>query len=115
MLQANGYDLQWIRREPTMYAVLAGKSGETTSGPTVDPAATMTRLGQVLDEAEAFVTQMPTDKAGLLFLQAGNAMQPDPEPLETYAAHAGQRRGQWPRSPEIAAAMFERYNKKPTP
>jgi len=27
----------------------------------------------------------------------------------------GKRRGQWPSSPEITAAMFERYNKKPRP
>jgi hypothetical protein len=30
----------------------------------------------------------------------------------TYQTHAGQRRGQWPTSPGISAAMFERYNKK---
>ena len=29
--------------------------------------------------------------------------------------HAGQRRGQWPDSPEIRAAMFEHYNKKRSP
>lgn len=28
---------------------------------------------------------------------------------------AGQRRGQWPSSPEITAAMFERYGIKPNP
>lgn len=213
VLQANGYDLRWLRREPTMYAVLVGKGGETTklewavdadfrffptvsdetfgyvlhpvdlatnkvmaaagrreprdvvdllmihdrllplgavvwaavgkslgftpeglinevrrlgrytdadfrrvaSDPPVDPAATMTRLRQVLDEADAFVARMPTGKAGLLFMQAGNVVQPDPDRLDTYQAHAGQRRGQWPSSPEIAAAMFERYNKKPSP
>jgi hypothetical protein len=30
VLQAAGYDLQWLRREPAMYAVVAGKDGETT-------------------------------------------------------------------------------------
>jgi hypothetical protein len=28
--------------------------------------------------------------------------------LPAYHTHAGQRRGQWPSSPEITAAMFER-------
>lgn len=28
--QTSGYDLQWLRREPAMYAVVARKHGETT-------------------------------------------------------------------------------------
>lgn len=211
VLQANDYDLPWLRREPAMYSVLAGKGGETTklewavdadyrffptmpdetfgyvlhpvdlatnkmmaaagrreprdvvdllvihdrilplgavvwaavgkslgftpeglinevrrlsrytdadfrrvaSDPPVDPVATMTRLRQVLDEADDFVARMPTDKAGLLFLHAGKVVQPDPDRLLAYQTHAGQRRGQWPSSPDITAAMFERYNTKP--
>ncbi len=213
VLQAHGFDLQWLRREPTIYAVVAGKGGETTklewavdadyrffptiadetfgyvlhpvdlatnkvmaaagrreprdlvdlltihdrilplgavvwaavgkslgftpeglineirrlgryteadfrrlaSDPPVDPAATITRVRQILDDAEAFVTRMPTEKAGLLFLQAGEAVQPDPDRLHSYQTHAGQRRGQWPSNPEIAAAMLERYSKNPSP
>ena len=213
LLQANGFDLQWLRREPTMYSVVAGKGGETTrlewvvdadyrffptmpdetfgyvlhpvdlatnkvmaaagrreprdvvdllwihdrilplgavvwaavgkalgftpeglinevrrlsryteadfrrvaSDPPVDPAATMTRMREVLDEADAFVARMPTEKAGLLFLQAGNVVQPEPDRLDTYQTHVGRRRGQWPSSPEIAAAMMERYNEEPGP
>ena len=38
------------------------------SDPPVDPVATMARLRQVLDEADAFVARMPSEKAGLLFL-----------------------------------------------
>jgi hypothetical protein len=59
------------------------------------------------------VARMPTDTAGLLFLQAGSVVQPDPDRLDAYQIHAGRRRGQWPSSPEISAAMFELYNKKP--
>ena len=213
VLQAEGYDLRWLRREPAIYVVVAAKGGETTrlewvvdadyrffptmrdelfgyvlhpvdlatnkamaaagrreprdvvdllmihdrilpvgavvwaavgkslgftpealidqirrlghytaadfrrlaSDPPVDPAATLTRLRQVLDEADVFVSQMPSDKAGLLFLQAGNVVQPDPDRLGDYQTHAGQRRGQWPSSHEISAAMFERHIKKPKP
>jgi len=39
-------------------------------------------------------------------------VQPDPDRLDEYETHAGQRRGQWPSNPEIAAAMFERYDTK---
>lgn len=85
------------------------------SEPPVNPAATMTRLRQTLGEAEAFVLRMPTDKVGLLFLQGGKVVQPDPDHLEAYATHAGQRLGQWPTSPDIAAAMFEHYKQSPNP
>lgn len=83
------------------------------SDPPVDPATTMTRLRQALDEAETFVMRMPTEKIGLLFLKDGQVVQPDPERLDDYTTHAGQRRGHWPTSPEISAAMFECYRKKP--
>lgn len=82
------------------------------SDPPVDPAATMTRLRQILEEAEAFVLRMPTEKVGLLFLKDGKVVQPDPDHLEVYATHAGQRRGHWPTSTEISAAMLEHYRKQ---
>ena len=78
------------------------------SDPPVDPAATMTRLREALHEADAFVARMPTEKVGLLFLKDGKVVQPDPENLHDYQTHAGQRRGHWPSSTEITAAMFER-------
>jgi hypothetical protein len=51
----------------------------------------------------------PTEKVGLLFLQGGQAVQPDPERLDEYDTHAGRNRGHWPSSSEITAAMFEPY------
>jgi len=48
-------------------------------------------LREVLREAEAFVTRMPTDKAGLLFVKDGHVVEPDPDRLEEYQTHAGQR------------------------
>lgn len=80
----------------------------------LDPKDITARLRAALDEAEAFIARMPTDKIGLLFLEAGEVVQPDPDRLDDYQTHAGQRRGQWPGSPEISSAMFERYNKKPS-
>jgi hypothetical protein len=86
-----------------------------SSHPPVDPAAAMTRFRQILSEAEGFVTRMPTDRVGLLFLKDGHVLQPDPERLDDYQIHAGQRRGHWPTSVEISAAMVERYSKPPEP
>jgi hypothetical protein len=71
------------------------------------------RLRVVLDEAEAFVLRMPTEKIGLLFLKDGKIVQPDPDRLDAYTTHAGRRRGHWPTSMEISAAMFEYYKEKP--
>jgi len=79
-----------------------------TSEP-LDPKVITARLRASLDEAEAFVTKMPTEKAGLLFLKNGQVVQPDPEQLDGYQTHAGARRGQWPTNSEIASAMLERY------
>jgi hypothetical protein len=79
----------------------------------IDPKHIASRLRAALDEAENFVTRMPTEKMGLLFLKDGHVVQPDPARLPDYQTHAGQRRGQWPGSSEIAAAMFERYRKPP--
>ena len=49
-----------------------------TSEP-IDPVRTTSRLRWLLDEAEAFVARMPTEKLGLLFLRDGRAVQPDPD------------------------------------
>ncbi len=83
------------------------------SDPPVDPASTMKRFREALAGAEAFVARMPTEKAGLLFLKEGRVVQPDPGRLDEYGTHAGRRRGQWPASSEIGAAMLERYDQTP--
>jgi hypothetical protein len=79
----------------------------------IDPRAVTTQLRAALDDAEAFVARMPTSHAGLLFLQHGHIVQPDPDRLASYQTHAAQRRGHWPSSPDISAAMLERYRQKP--
>jgi hypothetical protein len=88
---------------------------EIASNEPLDPRDITRRLRAALDEAEAFVVQMPTGKAGLLFLEDGRVVQPDPARLGDYQTHAGQRRGQWPTSSEISTAMLEYYKKPPIP
>jgi hypothetical protein len=79
------------------------------STPPVDAAAIMRRVRDALAQAEAFVTRMPTDKVGLLFLEGGKVVLPDPERLDAYTTHAGQRKGHWPSSSEIGSAMLDKY------
>jgi hypothetical protein len=84
------------------------------SDPPVDPVTIMKELKSALDDAESFVMRMPTEKIGLLFLEDGKVVRPDPARLETYATHAAARRGHWPSSSEIGTAMLERYGEKPS-
>jgi hypothetical protein len=101
-----------IRRNAANHPAAEWQSLQSTEP--LNPKEIMPRLRAAVDEAEAFVTRMPTEKLGLLFLDnAGHAVQPDPDRLDDYQAQPGQRRGQWPDSSEIRAAMFERYSTKP--
>lgn len=54
---------------------------------------------------------MPDGTEGLLFLQDGEAVQPNPAQLGSYEELAGRRYGVWPGSSEIGSAMLERYGK----
>jgi hypothetical protein len=74
----------------------------------IDPVAVIAGLRSALDQAEAFIARMPTEKVGLLFLDGAKIVQPDPSQLDKYQTHAGQRRGHWPTNTEITATMFER-------
>jgi hypothetical protein len=75
----------------------------------IDAGDVARRLRAALYQADAFVHAMPAGKEGLLFIQGGRVVQPDPGNLESYTEHAGERRGHWPSSPEITSAMLERY------
>jgi hypothetical protein len=66
----------------------------------------------LLDQAERFVSRMPSDKAGLIFLEGGRAVQPDPEHLDRYEIHAGTRGGHWPSSSELGSAMLSAWKRR---
>ncbi len=80
-----------------------------TASQPLDAATVLGQLRPALNTAESFVSRMPSDKAGLLFILGDKVVQPDPDRLFDYTTHAGQRRGHWPSSPDIAAAMMARY------
>ena len=81
----------------------------------IDSANILGRLRVALDQAEAFVARMPTEKAGLLFLENGRVVQPDPDRLDCYETHAGKRRGHWPASGEISLTLPERSTQSANP
>lgn len=86
----------------------AAELSQLAADPPIEPETIMRKLRAALMQAEAFVARMPSAKAGLLFLRDGRPVQPDPEGLAGYVEHPPQRRGHWPSSPEISAAMLAR-------
>jgi hypothetical protein len=69
------------------------------------------RIRCMMEDAERLINRIPSDAVGVLFLEKGKPVQPDPEALEKYQRHTGSPGGIWPTSPEISAAMLERYQK----
>lgn len=74
----------------------------------LDATAIMTALKSAIDAGEAFVALMPSETVGAIFLENGVPVQPDPSRLDQYVAHRPQRRGHWPTSSELTAAMLQR-------
>ena len=75
----------------------------------IDPHDVHRRIRRMLEDAERFISRVPSDAVGLLFLKHGTPVQPDVEALGQYQRHAGSPGGIWPTSPDISAAMLERY------
>ncbi len=91
----------------------AAEIRQLAADPPIDPDSTVRRLRAALDAAEHFVGRMPSDKAGVLFLDNGRPVQPDPSKLAAYLTHPPLRRGHWPSSPEITAAMLDKLQQSP--
>ena len=73
----------------------------------IDPGLIAQTFRQRLNAAETFARAMPVGKEGLLFLDQGRPVQPDPAMLAQATEHAGRRRGHWPTSPELGSAMLD--------
>jgi hypothetical protein len=72
------------------------------------------RIRSMIEDAENFIAKLPSDDAvGVIFMEGDKAVRPDVNALEKYSRNPGAPRGFWPSSPEISAAMLDRYSKKP--
>jgi len=67
------------------------------------------QIRNMIEDAERFIAQIPSDDVGFVFLDGGRPTQPDVTALSRYERRAGSRRGLWPSSPEISSAMLDRY------
>ena len=70
------------------------------------------RIRNMVEDAQLFISRIPSDAVGFVFLENGKPVQPDLEVLGKYQRHAGASGGVWPSSPEISNAMLEHYNTK---
>ncbi|MBF0520561.1 MAG: nucleotidyl transferase AbiEii/AbiGii toxin family protein [Nitrospirae bacterium] len=68
------------------------------------------RIRRMLEDAEEFISAMPSSDVGVVFLDGDKPVQPDLNALSRYQRNAGARRGVWPSSSEILSAMLEKYN-----
>jgi hypothetical protein len=78
----------------------------------IDVSGLHRRIRSMIADAGRFISRIPSDAVGVVFLERGKAVQPDLDALEKYQRHAGARGGVWPSSPEISTAMLERYKKQ---
>ena len=70
------------------------------------------RIRTMIEDAERFISLIPSDAVGVAFLDGSRPVQPDLEALGKYQRHAGAPGGVWPSSAAISNAMLERYNPK---
>jgi hypothetical protein len=66
----------------------------------------------MIEDAEAFISLLPSDAVGFVFTDGGRPVQPDPNALDKYQRNPGAPGGFWPSSSEISHAMLERYRKQ---
>ena len=73
----------------------------------IDAGLVCRRFKDIMAEAEAFVSAMPSEQAGLVYLDRDRVVQPVPNALATYRTLQGRRGGHWPSSPDISGAMLK--------
>jgi hypothetical protein len=81
----------------------------------LDAADVHRRIRGMIEDAERFIGEIPSDDVGFVFLDGDKPVQPDMGTLAKYQRRAGARRGIWPSSPGITSAMLESYQKPRNP
>jgi hypothetical protein len=81
---------------------------------TIDVSSLHLRIRDMIEDAESFISRIPSDDVGVVFLEDEKPVQPDLGDMQKYQRRRGSRKGLWPTSSEISSAMLEHY-KKPEP
>jgi hypothetical protein len=69
-------------------------------------------IHDMLADAARFVSRIPSNAVGFVFLDGDKVVQPDLGTLGKYQRRGGARGGVWPSSTEISTAMLENYGKR---
>jgi hypothetical protein len=69
------------------------------------------RIRSMIEDAERFISQIPSDEVGFVFLDGAKPLQPAIGDFGKYQRRPGTRGGVWPSSPAISSAMLENYKK----
>lgn len=72
------------------------------------------KIRGMLEDAEAFIRQVPSELVGVVFLDSDGGLVREPQSGEvaSYRRRAGSRCGLWPSSPGIDRAMLESYGRR---
>jgi len=76
------------------------------------------RIRNMIEDAERFISAIPSDDVGFVFLDGDRPVQPDRDSFGNYQRRSGARRGVWPSSSGITSAMLDMldsYQKPPNP
>jgi hypothetical protein len=73
------------------------------------------RIRGMIENAERFIGEIPSDDVGFVFLDGDKPVQPDMDTLAKYQRRAGARRGVWPSSTGISSAMLDHYQRPLNP
>ena len=73
------------------------------------------RIRNMIEDAERFISTIPSDDVGFVFLDGDKPVQPDRDHFGKYQRRSGARRGVWPSSSNITSAMLDSYVKPPNP
>jgi hypothetical protein len=79
----------------------------------IDVSALHRRIRGMLEAADQFITGIPSDVVGFVFLEDGKPVQPGLDVVGKYQLRAGTLGGVWPSSPEISSALLDFYRKPP--
>jgi len=71
------------------------------------------RIRGMLEDAERFIGEIPSDDVGFVFLDGDKPVQPVMGAPANYQRRGGARRGIWPSSTGISSAMLDRYRELP--
>ena len=77
----------------------------------VDVRGLHRRIRSMIEDAERFIANLPSDAVGVVFLDGDKPVQPNVNALDGYQRNPGAPAGVWPTSPDIGRTMLERYGR----